>query len=124
MKRYDLKAMNPEAVSGAYYRKAVFGDSLSVARVEVSRGEATLPHSHSTEEMIFVLKGCWRFSLPDGDVELREDQLLCIPAGVVHSSEALEDTVALDICSQHRADWMSGQDKPLHENPEQFLWGV
>lgn len=124
MKFYDLNKLESDEVSACYLRQAVYGDSLSVAKVEVQQGEITLTHSHDTEEVIFVLKGSWLFHLPDGDVTLSGNQLLCIPAGVEHSSEVLEDTTALDICSKYRADWLSGQDKILHDNPEQFLWGV
>jgi len=124
MNFYDLNEIATDEVNTSYLRKAVYGESLTLARVEVKTGETTLPHSHDTEEMIFVLKGCWLFRLPSGDVTLRDNQLLRIPAGVEHSSEVLEDTIALDICSQYRTDWLSGRDKILHSNPEQFLWGV
>ncbi|HYJ91846.1 MAG TPA: cupin domain-containing protein [Pyrinomonadaceae bacterium] len=124
MKFYDLNKVENEQVNATYLRKAVYGDSLTVAKLEVSRGEITQPHSHETEEMIFVLKGCWVFHLPDGDITVRDNQLIRIPAGIEHSSEVAEDTVALDICSTHRSDWQTGQDRRLHSNPEQFLWAV
>ena len=124
MKVYDLNQVENEAVNASYFRKAVYGDSVSVAKLEVMKGEVTQPHSHDTEEVIFVLKGSWLFHLPDGDATLSDNQMLCIPAGVEHSSEVLEDTVAIDICSKHRPDWLSGQDRILHTNPEQFLWAV
>jgi quercetin dioxygenase-like cupin family protein len=124
MNFYDLNKLENDEVSTSYFRKAVYGESLTVAKVEVKEGERTQPHSHDTEEVIFVLKGCWLFHLPDGDVVLKENQMLCIPADIEHSSEVLEDTIALDICSKHRPDWLSGQDKILHTNPEQFLWAV
>lgn len=124
MRFYDLDKIENEEVNTSYLRKAVYGDSLTVAKVEVKQGETTEPHSHDTEEVIFVLKGSWLFHLPDGDVTLGENQMLCIPADAVHSSEVLEDTIALDICSKQRSDWATGQDKVLHHNTEQLLWGV
>lgn len=124
MRVYDLKTIESEAVNPSYFRTAVFGESMSVAKLEVMKGEVTQPHSHDTEEVIYVLKGSWRFRLPEGDVVLSDDQMLCIPAGVEHSSEVLEDTIAIDVCSKHRPDWRSGQDRILHTNPEQFLWAV
>ena len=124
MKVYDLNQLEGDAVNESYCRKAVYGDSVSVAKLEVMKGEVTQTHSHDTEEMIYVLKGSWLFHLPDGDALLGENQLLCIPAGVEHSSEVLEDTVAIDICSNTRPDRRSGQDRILHTNPEQFLWAV
>lgn len=124
MKFYDLNKLESDEVNPSYFRKAVYGESLAVGRVEVQQGSVTQPHSHDTEEIIYVLRGAWMFHLPDGEVVVRDDQMICIPAGVEHSSEVLEDTVAIDICSKNRPDWRSGQDKPLHDNPEQFLWGV
>jgi len=124
MKVYDLNQIENEEINSSYLRKVVYGDSLTVARVEVKAGQITQIHSHETEEVIFVLNGSWLFHLPEGDVVLNDNQMLCIPSGVEHSSEALEDTIALDICSKNRADWISGQDRVLHGNPDQFLWAV
>ena len=124
MRFYDLNKLDGDAVNPRYSRKAVYGDSVSVAKLEVMKGEVTQPHSHNTEEMIFVLKGAWLFHLPDVDVLVEDNQILSIPAGVMHSSEVIEDTIAIDICSNQRTDWRSGQDRILHTNPEQFLWAV
>lgn len=124
MQFHDFNKIEGQAVNEAYLRKAIFGKALSIARVEVKQGETTRPHSHDTEEVIYVLKGRWLIHMPEGDVVLSDDQLLCIPAGVEHSSEVLEDTVAIDICSQHRTDWRYGSDKPLHHDPERYLWAV
>jgi unsaturated pyranuronate lyase len=124
MQVYDLNEVEADAVNASYLRKAVYGETLAVAQVDVQKGEVTEMHSHDTEEVIYVLKGAWLFHLPDGDVVLKDNQMLCIPAGSQHSSEVLEDTVAIDICSKNRPDWQSGGDKVLHSSPEQFLWGV
>jgi quercetin dioxygenase-like cupin family protein len=74
--------------------------------------------------VIIVLEGLWRFRLPSGDVTLGETQMPTIPRGVEHSSEALADTVALDVCSDMRTDWLSGDDQQLHCDPDQSLWAV
>jgi quercetin dioxygenase-like cupin family protein len=124
MNFYDFNEMESDAVSPSYLRKAVYGELLTIARIEVHRGEITQSHCHETEEVIFVLNGAWLFRLPDGEVILRDNQMICIPPGVVHSSEVIEDTVAIDVCSSNRSDWSSGQDKILHSHPEQFLWAV
>ena len=124
MKLVDLNGLESDEVSSSYFRKMAHGDSLTVAKVEVHVGEITETHSHESEEVIFVLKGAWLFRLPDGDVTVRANQMLFIPPGVEHSSEVLEDVIAIDICSKARPDWQSGVDKSLHSNPGQFLWGV
>ena len=121
---YDWDKMRPEEISEMYKRKVALGENLVVARVEVSGGAVTQTHRHEHEEVVIVLKGAWRFHLPTGDVTLRENQMLAISPGVEHSSEALEDTVALDICTPRRVDWITGEDRFLHQDPDQYLWAV
>ena len=121
---YDWDPMTPESISLLYTRKVALGDNIVVARVEVMQSAVTQPHTHESEEIIIVLKGAWRFDLPSGPVTLRANQMLSIPPGVEHSSEALEDTVALDICSPMRLDWITGEDLLLHRDPDEGLWAV
>ncbi|HKP86719.1 MAG TPA: cupin domain-containing protein [Blastocatellia bacterium] len=121
---YDWDKMKPEEISELYQRKLALGENIMVARVEVKQWAVTQPHSHESEEVIIVLKGAWQFHLPNGDVTLRDNQMLAIPPGVEHSSQVLEDTVALDICTPARLDWITGEDKFLHQDPDQYLWAV
>ena len=121
---YDWDRMKTEEITDLYLRKVAIGESITVARVEVKQGAITNPHNHENEEMILVLQGSWRFHLPSGEVTLGANQMLCIPRGVEHSSEALEDTVALDICAPARADWLNGADWSLHYDRDQSLWAV
>ena len=121
---YDWDKMMPENISELYTRKVALGDNIVVARVEVMQWAVTQPHTHDSEEVIIVLKGTWRFHMPTGDVTLRANQMLSIPPGVEHSSETLADTVALDICSPMRLDWITGEDRLLHQDPDECLWAV
>ena len=121
---YDWDKMQPEEISELYKRKVALCENIVVARVEVKQWAVTQPHSHDSEEVIIVLKGAWRFHLPNGEVTLRENQMLAIPPGVEHSSEVLEDTEALDICTPRRLDWATGEDRFLHQDPNQYLWAV
>ncbi len=124
MEFYDWDTIPAEEVTDSYLRKVAVGENISVARVEVKEGAITNLHHHDNEEMIVVLQGTWRFDLPSGAVTVSANQVLTIPSGVKHSSEALSDIVALDICTPARSDWLSGDDRPLHSDPDQSLWAV
>ncbi len=121
---YDWNKMRSEEISELYQRKMAIGENITVAQVEVKQGATTQAHSHDSEEIIMVLKGAWRFYLPQGEVTLRANQMLSIPPGIEHSSEVIEDTVALDICTPMRFDWVTGEDRFLHQDPDQLLWAV
>ena len=122
---YDWDKMKPEEISELYQRKVALGENIMVARVEVKAGATTQPHQHESEEVVIVLTGKWRFLLTNGEeVTLGPNQMLSIPPGTEHSSEALEDTVAIDICTPTRLDWFTGEDRFLHRNPDELLWAV
>ncbi len=121
---YDWDQLRTEEITELYLRKVAVGQNIVVARIEVKAGAVTQPHRHENEEVIIVLRGTWLFHLPTGDVTLTENQVLCIPPGTEHSSEAFEDVVALDICAGLRVDWLTGADRPLHNDPNQYLWAV
>jgi quercetin dioxygenase-like cupin family protein len=124
MHLYDWNSMQPQAVTELYRRTVAQGENISIARVEVAKGSFTRAHRHEHEEVIILLKGCWQFYSPNGNVLLQPNQMLKIAPGVEHSSEVLEDVVAIDVCSPRRDDWMSGDDGKLHYDPDQWLWGV
>ena len=71
-----------------------------------------------------MLKGSWRFQLPTESVTLLPNQVLTIPRGVEHSSEVLEDVVAIDVCTPQRTDWITGEDRGLHSDQDESLWAV
>ncbi len=120
----DWDHIRSDQITALYSRKVAVGNNVTVARLEASKGAVTRPHRHDNEEIIVVLKGRWRFSLPNGEVTLEANQMLTIPAGAEHSSEVLEDAVAIDVCSPARTDWLTGDDRALHYDPEQYLWAV
>jgi quercetin dioxygenase-like cupin family protein len=121
---YDWNAIQPQAITELYRRSVAQGEKVSIARLEVAKGSFTRAHRHEHEEVIILLKGCWQFHSPDGDITLRPNQILTITPGVEHSSEVLEDVVAIDVCSPRRDDWVTGEDGSLHYDPDQSLWGV
>lgn len=121
---YDWDKLKTEEITELYRRKVILGENVMVARVEAEQYAVTQSHRHESEELIIVLKGAWRFFLPSGEVVVRANQSLAIPGGVEHSSEVLEDVVALDICTPVRMDWITGEDRFLHRDPDEFLWAM
>jgi quercetin dioxygenase-like cupin family protein len=124
MQLYDWDQIKSDYITPLYSRKVAHAGNVTVARLEAKSGAATRLHKHENEEVIVVLQGKWRFILPTGDVTLEANQMLKIPAGMEHASEVLEDAVAIDVCSPARTDWLNGDDRNFHYDPEQYLWAV
>jgi quercetin dioxygenase-like cupin family protein len=53
-----------------------------------------------------VLQGALRFLVEGEEIIVREGEVLHIPSGTPHQTEALEDTFELDVFSPIRSDWL------------------
>ena len=60
-------------------------------------------------------QGALRFVLAGEEVILKAGQVLRIPPHVPHSAEALEDSIAVDLFSPVREDWLRGDDAYLRK---------
>jgi quercetin dioxygenase-like cupin family protein len=103
-------------------KQAVEDKQVSVVRLEIKKGALTETHRHEAECLVIVLEGAFRVYLRDRAVTIRENQMLHIPPEHEHFAEALADTVALSISSSP-TEW-TGCGPFLHEDPDQYLWGV
>jgi mannose-6-phosphate isomerase-like protein (cupin superfamily) len=67
--------------------------SLNGQEVKLVRFQGAFDwHHHENEdELFFVVKGSFRMSFRDGDVELREGELIVVPRGVEHRPVADEE---------------------------------
>jgi len=120
---FDWDHVNPKETR-EFQTKQFFGrEQFLAAEVKLKQGEIIQPHSHQGTEVILVIKGAWSFTLRGKVVTVRTHETLSIPPGVRHSSEALEETLAVDICVRVQSAWPDEEDF-LHSDPDQFLWAV
>jgi quercetin dioxygenase-like cupin family protein len=100
----------PELVNPSTTRQYITGNTVTVARFELKRGGVVPQHSHTNEQVTSVMSGALKFALPDREVIVRAGDVLQIPGTVPHAVEVLEDTVAIDVFSPVRQDWIEGTD--------------
>ena len=70
-------------------------------------------HQHPNEQITNVLAGRLRFVLEDEEQIVGAGATVLIPPDVPHEVEALEDSIALDVFSPVRDDWVRGDDAYL-----------
>lgn len=102
--RWD--AIELEKVTEMISRKLVTGANQMVAQVYLKRGALVPMHAHESEQMVYVLQGALKFLVDREEVIVREGEILHIPSGVMHQTEALDDTLQLDVFSPVRRDWL------------------
>ena len=100
-------------------RQFVVGTGTMLARIFLRAGGVVPRHSHTNEQITYVLEGALRFRLwedPEDleglgrEVTVRAGEVLCIPPDVPHEALAVEDTVDLDVFNPPRQDWIEGTD--------------
>ena len=102
--RWDEIAL--EKVTEMLSRKIVAGEREMLVQVYVKRGCLVPMHAHDSEQMTYVLQGSLRFLVGGEEITVREGEVLHIPSGMAHQSEALEDTFELEVFSPLRLGWL------------------
>jgi len=108
--------MPKERVSDLLDRRIITGERIMLTHVYLQKGCVVPRHSHENEQFTYILEGALRFWVgADGEEEfvVRAGEVLCIPSGVPHKAEALEDTLDVDIFCPPRQDWLDKTDDYL-----------
>src|SRR5476651_4484 len=102
--RWDEIAL--EKVTEMISRKIVSGEREMLAQIYLKRGALVPMHAHESEQMTYILQGALKFLIEGEEITVREGEVLHIPSRMPHQSEALEDTLELDIFSPIRSEWI------------------
>ncbi len=113
MKHFRWDDIAAEQVNDKFVRKLAWDGELMIAWMECKRGCLVPPHSHPNEQLTFVTRGKWRFTIGGKDLTVGPNEMVYIPSETVHSAEALEDLEAYDIFTPPRQDWIKGEDAYL-----------
>ncbi|GAB6947737.1 hypothetical protein JCM16161A_18670 [Vulcanisaeta sp. JCM 16161] len=106
---------NWERLGELIYRRHMHGSRVTVAQFKLLRGSVVKPHSHAHEQVSIVVKGRLRFVVNNDTYIAEPGDVVHIPPNTVHSVEALEDSLVIDVYSPIRDDWLRGEDKYLRE---------
>ena len=94
-------------------RQMLHTELMTVARIILAKGALVPRHQHPNEQITNVLEGRLRFAIGEEEQIVEAGATVLIPANVSHEVEALEDSIALDVFSPVREDWVRGDDAYL-----------
>lgn len=106
----EKEKLNP--LSG---RQVIHSDKMTVARMHLQKGCVVPEHSHQNEQISMVEQGSLQFRMGGADRILGAGELVRIPPNLPHSVVALEDSIAVDLFSPPREDWIRGDDAYLRK---------
>jgi quercetin dioxygenase-like cupin family protein len=73
----------------------VRGQSLELIKMHWRKGETARPHRHGEEQFIYLISGRMRFTVDGESYEIGAGEASYHPANALHSTECLEDTIAI-----------------------------
>jgi quercetin dioxygenase-like cupin family protein len=94
------------ALPGIERRTLVHGAATLLTEFRMVRG-ATLPrHAHPYEQTGYLVRGRLRLTVGDRTEDAAPGASWCIPADVEHGAEVLEDSLAIEVFSPVREDYL------------------
>ncbi|MGA3094621.1 MAG: cupin domain-containing protein [Dehalococcoidales bacterium] len=113
MQVFSWENVKKEVLNAKLARKVISGEKITLAQIFLAKDAVVPLHHHENEQFSSVLTGAVRFELEGKELVLRAGEVLHIPSSVPHRVVALEDSLALDVFSPIRTDWLTGKDDYL-----------
>ena len=99
-----------EQINPLIARRFITAERLTLARFELKRGSIVPCHAHENEQVSYIISGALKFIVDGDEVVVRGGEVLQIPPNVRHAAEAIEDTLAIDVFTPVRQDWIDRTD--------------
>ena len=100
-----------QALDGIKLKTLVYGDKTLFAEFRLEKGSQLPRHAHPHEQTGYLISGRIRLSIGEESFEVEPGDSWCIPGHVEHRAEILEDSVAIEVFSPVREDYLP--DKPV-----------
>jgi quercetin dioxygenase-like cupin family protein len=103
--RAEVRAV--EIFPGVYRRTIVAGDRAMVVEVTLPKGSIVPDHAHPHEQCGYLVSGKLRFTIDDTTATIAPGDGWVVPGDARHSVVALEDSIAIDVFSPLREEYLS-----------------
>ena len=94
------------ALPGIRRKTLVHGPHTLMAEFKLAQGAVVPPHRHPQEQTGYLLSGRLVLTIANVEHDLRPGDSWMIPGGVEHGARVPEDSVAIEVFSPVRADYL------------------
>ncbi len=95
-----------EIAEGVWMKPLVHGSKTLLSEINFEKGSTVDLHSHPHEQTGYLISGHFKLSVGDKSFEVRPGDSWCIPGGVKHKAEFIEDSVAIEVFSPIREEYL------------------
>ena len=94
------------ALEGIERKTLAHGDKTLMTEFRLRKGSVLPRHAHPHEQTGYLVQGRLRLFIGTETFEVQSGDSWCIPGGVEHGAEILEGSVAIEVFSPVRADYL------------------
>lgn len=106
MFRKNTRAGYLPALPGIRLKTLVHGEKTLMTEFLLEKGRQLPRHSHPHEQTGYLVKGHIRLTVGSEEYNVMSGDSWCIPGNVEHGAEVVEDSVAIEVFSPVREDYL------------------
>lgn len=95
-----------EVLDGIFMKTLVYGDKTLLCEFKLAQDSQLPFHSHPHEQTGYLVSGKLKLTIGKTTFEVSPGDSWNIPGDVEHGAEILEDTVAIEVFSPAREDYI------------------
>ncbi len=95
-----------ELLEGVQLQTLVHGEKTLMGRFMIDKGAKIPTHKHPHEQTGVMISGKLLLTIEQKELEVEAGDSWCIPGGIEHSAVAAENSVAIEVFSPVRADYL------------------
>jgi len=95
-----------DLAEGIKMKALTYGQKTLMSEFRLSEGAHLPSHSHFHEQIGYLISGRIRFEIGGKTYEAAPGDSWCIPGDVLHSADILEDSLAVEVFSPVREEYL------------------
>ena len=96
-----------QLLPGVFMKPLTYGENSLLCEFQLKQGSIIPAHQHSQEQSGYLVSGRLRFFSDEGDFIVEPGSSWNFKGGIIHRAEVLEDSVAIEIFSPIRQDYLT-----------------
>ena len=95
-----------DALPGIKQKTLVYGEKTLMTEFRLKKDSQLPHHSHIYEQTGYLVNGHIRLSIGPDEIDVMPGDSWCIPGNIQHGAKILEDSIAIEIFSPVRKDYL------------------
>jgi quercetin dioxygenase-like cupin family protein len=95
-----------QAVEGVWMKTMVYGEKSLLTKFKLEAGYILPRHAHEQEQTGYLVSGAIQLTIGETTYDAESGDSWCIPGNVEHGARIISDSVAIEVFSPVRKDYL------------------